>query len=241
MKYSFLFLLCVCTITYQLQAQQTKLLVITKTNGFRHKSIPGGKDALAALAKDNNWQVDFTEDCLQFNDYKALKKYDAVVFLLTTGNILGEAQQEVFKKYIHKGGGFVSIHTGTDTEKDWPWYMQMIGAKFKSHPKQQQAIFRVLDTTHPATKTLAAEWTRFDELYNYTDTLNSNIQVLIEVDESTYSGGTMGVHHPMVWCQYFEGGRIFQTSLGHTDESYKEDKFLNHIKGAIRWAAKLEK
>ena len=158
----------------------------------------------------------------------------------TTGNILGTKQQVAFKKYIHKGGGFVSIHTGSDTEKGWLWYMKMIGAKFKSHPEQQQAKFIISDNTHPATKMLPPEWIRFDELYNFTDTPDPKIKVLITPDESSYKGGTMGQHHPIAWYQYFEGGRIFHTAPGHTDESFKEEKMLLHLEGAIVWAAKKE-
>jgi type 1 glutamine amidotransferase len=233
----FLFVIGMLLYGQLLQAQPIKLLVMSKTNGFRHKSIPAGKLALQLMADQNNWTIDFTEDSLQFSSYKKLKQYDAIVFLLTTGNILGDEEESAFKKYIHKGGGFVGIHTATDTELDWGWYINMVGTKFKSHPKQQQAKFVVVDSTHPSTKHLPQQWPRFDELYNYTDTLSPNIHVLIEVDEASYTGGTMGRHHPMAWWQHFEGGRIFQTSLGHTDDSYKEEKFLQHIKGAILWAA----
>lgn len=224
-----------------LEAKPIKLLVMTKTTGYRHQSIAAAKQALQLMAKQNHWQIVFTEDSTQFNSYKNLKHYNAIIFAGTTGSLFDSIQKASFKKYIQKGGGFVGIHTTTDTEMDWPWYMQMIGAKFKSHPKQQQASFRVVDTTHPSTKMLPSTWSRFDELYNFTDTLNKNIHVLIDLDESTYQGGTMGAHHPIAWYQYFEGGRIFQTALGHTNESYQEELFLQHITGGILWAIQVTK
>jgi len=235
-----LLLVLVCGLIYA-HAKPAKLLVMYKTNGFVHKCIPAAREAVALLATTNNWDITFTNDSLSFASYKMLKRYKAIIFLCTTGDILGEAQQAAVEKYMQKGGGFVTVHTGSDTEKGWLWYMKMVGAKFKSHPAQQQATYRVMDTTHPATRMLPAEWVRFDEMYNFTDTLNPAIKVLISLDESTYKGGTMGLHHPIAWYQYFDGGRVFQTGLGHTAASYKEEKFLQHLAGGISWAAGLVK
>ncbi|MES2775448.1 MAG: ThuA domain-containing protein [Bacteroidota bacterium] len=235
-----LFLLLLLSGYQYLQAKPAKLLVMYKTNGFVHKTIPAAKAALTLLASQNGWEMEFTNDSLAFSSFNKLKQYQAIIFMHTTGDILGVEQQEAVEKYMHKGGGFVTIHTGTDTEKDWPWYMKMVGAKFKNHPAQQEAKFVIPDRTHPSTKMLPEVWTRFDELYNFADSLDPKIIVLIELDESSYKGGTMGAHHPIAWCQYFEGGRVFQTALGHTDESFKEEKFLQHLTGGIRWAAGLE-
>jgi len=49
-----------------------------------------------------------------------LKKYAAVVFLSTTGNVLNDEQQVAFQKFIQAGGGYVGVHAATDTEYDWP-------------------------------------------------------------------------------------------------------------------------
>ncbi|MEO7312067.1 MAG: ThuA domain-containing protein [Chitinophagaceae bacterium] len=240
MKTKMLLWLIAILAVQTIKARQIKLLVMYKTNGFVHKTIPAAKEALTLMATQNGWQMDFTNDSLSFSSYGKLKQYQAIIFMHTTGDILGEEQQSAVEKYMHKGGGFVTIHTGTDTEKDWPWYMRMVGAKFKSHPAQQQVNIVLLDRTHPSTRTLPEVWTRFDELYNFADTLDPKIVVLMELDESSYKGGTMGAHHPIAWYQYFEGGRVFQTALGHTDESFKEEKFLQHIAGGIRWAAGIE-
>ena len=241
MKKYLLFLAFVLLATAFIEAKPIKLLVMSKTTGFRHQSIPAAKEALTLMALQNKWEIVFTEDSTLFDSYRNLKQYNAIIFMQTTGTILDSAEKASFKKYIQNGGGFVGMHTATDTEKDWPWYMQMVGAKFKSHPKQQQASFIIKDSTHSSTKTLPTTWNRFDELYNFTDTLNSNIHVLISLDETSYQGGTMGKNHPIAWYQYFENGRIFQTALGHTSESYKEEKYLEHLKGGILWAAKADK
>ncbi len=239
MKKTLLILLVLIIGISQLHAQKIKLLALSKTNGYRHAAIPAAKAALTLMAQQNNWEIEFTEDSLRFSDYKTLKQYDAVIFMFTTKNIFGVTQEAAFEKYIKKGGGLLTIHTGTDTEYDWAWYYKAIGAQFKSHPNQQQAKFLVVDTIHQATKMLPATWVRFDELYNFKIPIPANINILIELDETSYTGGTMG-KHPMAWYQKVKRGRVLQTALGHTDESYKEILFLQHLKGAIEWVSKVK-
>ncbi len=239
MKKSTFFLIIFFISIYQLQAQKIKLLAFSKTNGYRHGAIPAAKAALTLMAAQNNWEIKFTEDSLQFNNYMALRKYNAVIFMFVTGKVFGIQEETAMQKFVEKGGGFLTIHTGTDAEYDWPWYNYAVGAKFKSHPKQQEAKFLVLDSVHPSTKMLPKIWTRFDELYNFREPIAANINVLIELDETSYTGGTMG-KHPIAWYQTVKKGRVLQTALGHTDASYKDDLFLQHLKGGIEWVAKVK-
>ena len=68
-------------------AQSHKVLVFTKTDGYRHKSIPHGVKALKKLGETNDFSVTHSEDATVFTD-KNLGSYDAIVFLSTTENIL---------------------------------------------------------------------------------------------------------------------------------------------------------
>lgn len=211
-----------------------RILVYAKTRGYHHNSIAAGLVAVQKLGVENNFAVDTTTDSTYFKR-KTLKKYAAVVFLSTTGNVLNDAQQKVFEKYIQSGHGFVGVHAATDTEYDWPWYNKLVGAYFKSHPKQQEAILNIVDNTHPSTKHLPATWKRFDEWYNFKD-IQPDLQVLITIDEKSYTGGANGATHPMAWYHDFDGGRAFYTEFGHTDESFKDPMFLQHLLGGIRYA-----
>jgi type 1 glutamine amidotransferase len=208
--------------------------VFSKTLGFHHASIPVGIAAIQKIGQDNNMQVDTTTDANFFNE-KQLKKYAAVVFLSTTGNVLNDEQQLAFEQYIKQGGGFVGIHAATDTEYDWAWYNQLVGAYFKSHPKQQEAILHVIDPTHVSTMHLPKEWKRFDEWYNF-KSIQPNLHVLITIDEKSYTGGENGDYHPMAWWHDFDGGRAFYTEFGHTDESYADPLFIQHVTGGIAYA-----
>ena len=183
------------------------------------------------LGNEHSFLVDHTEDSLQFTE-ENLKQYDLVIFLNTTGDVLNNDQQEVFKNYLTNGGSFMGVHSATDTEYNWPWYGKMIGAYFINHPKQQEAKLDVVMKNHPSTSHLPDRWVHFDEWYNYKD-LNPDVNVLINLDESSYEGGTNGKNHPIAWFQEFEGGRVFYTGLGHTKEAYSDENFKKHLLGGI--------
>ena len=212
-----------------------RVLIFSKTAGFRHDSIPAGIAAVRALGESHGFGVDATEDADTFAD-ATLKQYAAVLFLNTTGDILTDDQQAAFERYIKAGRGFVGVHAASDTEYGWPWYAKLVGAQFASHPAIQRATVTVEDAGHPATADLPAKWNRTDEWYNFRADPRADVRVLLSVDEATYDGGTMG-DHPVAWCHDFGGGRAFYTALGHTKESYAEPLFLKHLLGGIEWAA----
>ena len=203
--------------------------------GYHHNSIAAGNTAIQKLGIENGFGVDTTTDASLFTS-KNLKKYKAVIFLSTTGNVLNDEQQKAFETYIENGGGFAGIHSATDTEYDWPWYNKLVGAYFKSHPKQQNAVLHVIDTTFIATKHLPHEWKRWDEWYNFKSIQLEDLHVLLTIDEKSYTGGENGDFHPMSWYHDFDGGRAFYTALGHTDESFSEPFFLDHLLGGIKYA-----
>ena len=210
------------------------VLVFSKTKGFHHTSIPAGIAAIQKLGVENNFEVDTTTDASLFTK-KNLKKYAAVIFMSTTGDVLNDEQQAVFEKFIQSGKGFVGIHAATDTEYGWPWYNQLVGAYFKSHPKQQEAMLNIVDGNDISTKHLPAKWKRFDEWYNFKN-MQNGLHVLITIDEKSYTGGENGDTHPMAWSHNFDGGRAFYTELGHTDESFKDPLYLQHVLGGIQYA-----
>lgn len=145
-----------------------------------------------------------------------------MIWLSTTGDVLNAAQQAAFERYIQGGGGYVGVHAASDTEYDWPWYGGLIGAYFASHPADQTATIKVADQVHPSTVTLSQRWSKLDEWYNYRANPRGNVHVLATLDESTYTGGSMGSDHPISWCQNYSGGRSWYTGLGHTDSSYTD-------------------
>jgi len=219
------------------RSQDSRVLVFSKTAGFRHSSIGAGRTAIRKLGEENGFSVDTTEDAGAFTS-KNLARYRAVVFLNTTGDVLDPAQQDDFERYIQAGGGYVGIHSATDTEYDWPWYGRLAGAWFSGHPNNpnvRKGTFRVLDKSHPSTAGLPDRWDREDEFYNF-KSIDPTIHVLVDIDEKSYEGGTNGDHHPMSWYHDFDGGRAWYTNMGHTEATYSEPLFLRHLLGGLRYA-----
>ncbi len=221
----------------QADSDGASILIFSKTTGWRHSSIPFGIEAIEHLGVEHGFTPVFTEDAASFReDY--LRGFQAVVFLNTTQNVLNPAQQTAFERYIQAGGGFVGIHSAADTEYEWPWYGKLVGAWFKNHPNHpnvRTATIDVVDRTHPATEHLPERWEREDEWYSYRS-FYPGINVLAQLDEETYDGGTNGSYHPIAWYHEYDGGRAFYTGLGHTDESFGEPHYLEHLLGGIRYA-----
>lgn len=216
----------------------TNVLVFSKTAGFRHDSIPVARKAIVDVSLSQGWSCTFTEDSTWFLP-EILRGYSVVVFLMTTGDVLNEEQQKAFEGYIESGGGYVGVHAAADTEYEWKWYGDLVGAYFKTHPAIQTASVRLEDEKHPTTSFLPKEWKRTDEWYTYRDNPRSRVHVLANLDESTYTGGGMG-DHPITWCKEVGKGRSWYTGMGHTQESYLDSLFMRMITEAIRWAGKVK-
>lgn len=230
-------MLIACLMASCSEPPMPKVLVFSKTAGFRHASIPAGIAAIQQLGMEHHFSVDTTEDAAAFRE-ENLKQYAAVIFLNTTGDVLGHYQQADFERYIQAGGGYVGIHAAADTEYQWPWYGKLAGGYFDGHPDSpnvRAAELEVVYPSHPATSMLPERWAREDEWYNY-KALNPDVQVLLNLDESTYEGGTNGSHHPIALFHEYDGGRAFYTGGGHTEAAYAEPLFLQHLAGGIQYA-----
>lgn len=240
MKKVFLLLVLVsaCVFIFSCNKQRAGnpvVLVFYKAAVYVHSSIPNGIAAIQKLGNENGFTVDTTNSADMFNE-DSLKKYAAVIFLSTTGDVLNYRQEAAFERYIQSGGGFVGIHSATDTEYDWGWYGRLVGGYFNGHPKDQPAKYIIKDKSFAATSFFKdTVWQRTDEIYNFKK-LNPDLHVLVTVDESSYQGGTNGVVHPMSWYHDYDGGRAFYTALGHVEASYTEDNYLKHLLGGIQYA-----
>ncbi len=212
-----------------------RILVFSRTAGWRHDSIPVAVATLRSLAGEAGLAVDHTEDAGAFSPGN-LARYRAVVFANTTGDLLDAAQQAAMEDFVRSGGGFVGVHAAADTEYDWPWYGALVGAYFHSHPPGLQAT-----RVRPERDGRAAgdPWPVTDELYNYRHNPRGRVQVIATVDERDYAGGTMGEDHPIVWCHPHDGGRAWYTGLGHDASVYADARFAAHLARGLRYTARL--
>ena len=220
--------------SHGIDKQQDRLLVFSKTTGWRHQSIEAGQEAIKKLGQNKAIGVTVTEDAAMFNA-DTLAMFSAVIFLNTTGTVFNDNQRNAFEKFIQNGGGFVGIHSAADTEYDWPWYENLVGAYFDNHPPgTPNADVVVHNPNHEATSMLPEIWNRDDEWYNYRS-FKDHINVLLKLDTSSYEGSDHPGNHPIAWYHEFDGGRSFYTGMGHTEASFSDELYLDHIWGGIRY------
>lgn len=210
-----------------------RVLIFTKTAGFRHESIPVAVQTLQRLAAEAGMVADHSEDAALFTP-EQLARYRVVVFASTTGEVLDAAQQRAMEGYVRHGGGFVGVHAAADTGYEWPWYGRLVGAYFRNHPPGLQSS-RV--QPERAGKPAGASWPVHDELYNYRDNPRGQVEVVATLDEGLYEGGTMGADHPIAWCHRYDGGRAWYTGLGHDEAIYAQPEFLDQLRRGLAYAA----
>ncbi|MBC9712993.1 ThuA domain-containing protein [Streptomyces sp. TRM66268-LWL] len=214
-----------------------RVLLCTRTTDYRHDAIPAAAAAVTALLAEHGFRAEVTEDPRALE--ADLNRYACVVFLLTSGDILTETARGALRAYVEGGGGFAGVHSAACTEYSWPYFGDLLGARFTRHPACQPGRVDVVDRSHPAMQHLPGHWDFTDEWYDF-DRHPAGAHVLAHADESSYDkegGGMGGDGHPLVWCREQGAGRVFYTALGHAEEAYADDRFLAHLAGGFAWAA----
>ncbi|AXG82106.1 ThuA domain-containing protein [Streptomyces paludis] len=211
-----------------------RVVLYSRTTAYRHDSIPAGVEAVGRLVAEDGFESVATEDPAALE--REIPRCAVVVFLSTSGEVLTPAARDALRRHLAGGGGFVGIHAAACTEYDWPYYGELLGARFARHPDLQPGTVAVTDHAHPATRHLDARWDFTDEWYDFR-AVPAGVRVLARAHESSYTGGGMGADHPLVWCHERMGGPVFYTALGHTAESFADPVFLAHLRGGIRYAA----
>ena len=221
-------------------SETPRVLLFSETRDYRHESIETALTAIEALSVSAAIDTIRAADSAGIFTAANLASYDAVIWVLTSGDVLDDNEQAAFEQYIQSGGGYAGIHAASDTEYEWPWYGRLVGAWFESHPEIQSATMDVENSTHQSTAHLSVRWTRTDEWYDYKSNPRAQVNVLLSLDEESYTGGAMGDDHPIAWYHDFDGGRAWYTGGGHTDASYAEPDFRAHLLGGLRYAAGIE-
>ena len=222
-------------------AQAPRVLVFSKTGGFRHTSIVEGVETIRLLGDRYSWDVTWTEDASHFTD-EGLDGYAAVVFMSTTGDVLDSLQQLAFERFIGKGRGFVGVHAAADTEYEWPFYRGLVGRQFVQHPEHQDGTIYVVDEDFPGMAGFGDSLRLREEWYEYTEVYADSLNYLYAVDTASYSQrgwkgeSKMGAFHPLGWWHEYGGGRSFYTGLGHFDATYRRPDFREHLAAGIHYA-----
>jgi len=242
---SLLILMLILTFSGISQDKKINVLVFSKTSGFRHNSISTGIKMLSDLSQVKKWNLTATENADIFSS-DFLKTFDVIVFLNPTADVLNDQQQKAFENFMSLGKGFVGIHASADCEYDWPYYGQLNGAFFKTHPACQMGTVIFEDTNHPSMVSFKGMETyrTIDEWYTFKENPRAKVHVLARLDETSLDAKTlengnwkMG-DHPLIWYQELGNSRSYYTVFGHTPEAFQDQKIKEHIGAAIDWVAK---
>lgn len=227
-----------------------KVLVFSKTAGFRHGSIPTGVEAMKQMGKSTGaFEVTATEDDSFFEPEK-LKDFDAVLFLNTTGEVFKSKEagrEERLKKslvdFVKSGKGLIGTHSATDTYKKWKDFNDMMGGAFAGHPWHTKIRVKNLEPGHPLNAAFAGkDFEIADEIYQFRkDTASADERRMLLslsgeiVDKGKGNTGKEGLY-PIAWLDKYGDGRIFYCSLGHRDEIYWNPVILKHYLAGIQYA-----
>ena len=217
-----------------------KVLYLTHSAGFKHEVLPLSEQIFKQIGERSGaFEVTAKQDCSVLSG-DGLKPYDAVVFY-TTGELpISDAQKAAFLDFIRSGKGFVGIHSATDTFYKWPEYGELIGGYFDQHPWHQEVAINVEDQRHPATHHLAKTFKITDEIYQFKDFSRSRVHVVLSLDPNSVDLNKPSVHRTdkdfaLAWWRNYGTGRVFYTALGHRPEVWQDQRFQQHLVGAVRW------
>jgi uncharacterized protein len=228
------------------------VLVIGQTKGFEHDSISPAMAAIYNLGKESGlWDTTMRTDTelLTKKDLKRnaknLNYFDVLVFASTTGELeMDTSQKQDMLSFIKEDGkGFVGIHAALDTNYTWPEYGEMIGGWFDQHPWMTfNAPIINENPDFPAVRHLPKAFVKYDEIYQPKDWSRSNVNVLLSLDPTKldYSNNPR-IHRedhdfPVAWSKMYGKGRVFYSTLGHTEESWEDPDIRTMYFEAIKWA-----
>jgi uncharacterized protein len=220
-----------------------RILYFTHSAGYRHDVILLSKAILTQLGRDSGiFEVAATEDTSEFST-ENLSGYAAVMFY-TTGELpMSGAEKAALLDFVRSGGGFVGVHSATDTFYAWPDYLDLIGGYFNGHPWHQAVTIEVVDPSDPLVAFLGNSLQVEDEIYQISDFDYRGSHVLLRLDQGSVDLGKSGVHRrfygwPLAWTRHFGQGRVFYTALGHEASVWHDTRYQRILANAILWSVR---
>jgi type 1 glutamine amidotransferase len=168
-----------------------------------------------------------------------LRRFGAVMFF-TTGELpMSDIQKQALTDFVRDGGGFLGVHSATDTFYQWPEYGRLIGGYFDQHPWHQEVRI-IPDRFDPLVSFIGPSFVLFDEIYQIRDFADGS-HVILRLDPSSVDLGRDNVHHhpygwPLAWTRSYGSGRVFYTALGHEEAVWRDPRFQTLLRNAVQWA-----
>jgi len=232
------------------------VLVFSKTNAFRHKEgIAAGASYLEKISLQRGWGYFHTENGAVFNT-QDLSRFQAIVFLNASGDILDAAQEQAFQQWLQGGGGWLGVHSaGDDSHLGWRWYIdELIGARFTAHilgPQFQRATVVLENHGHPALRGIPDIWQHEEEWYSWASSPRAaGFTILATLDEDSYTPVqkflgrerdlSMG-DHPVVWTNCVDAGRSLYMAMGHRADAFAQPQVQRLLENGLVWLMGVEK
>ncbi len=223
------------------QERPDHILYFTHSAGYRHEVIPMSREILKRLGEVTpRFEVTATEDVAVFTAQN-LRRYGAVMFF-TTGELpMNDTQKQVLVDFVRNGGGFLGVHSATDTFYQWPEYGKLIGGYFDQHPWHQAVRVDVADRSDPLVAFLGASMAISDEIYQIRDFDVGGSHVLLRLDPASVDLTRDNVHRhpygwPLAWTRAYGNGRVFYTALGHEEAVWRDSRYQTLLRNAVFWA-----
>ncbi len=223
------------------QDRPARVLYFTHSAGYRHEVIPASRDILKRLGEDApRFEVTATEDVSAFSA-ENLRRFGAVMFF-TTGELpLNDAQKQALVDFVRGGGGFLGVHSATDTFYQWPEYGKLIGGYFDKHPWHQAVSVTVADRSDPLVAFIGPSMELTDEIYQIRDFEADSSHVLLRLDPASVDLTRDNVHRhpygwPLAWTRGYGNGHVFYTALGHEEAVWRDARYQVLLRNAVLWA-----
>lgn len=228
-----------------------RILVFTRNytpdgKGYVHENIADSVAAIRRMGEEKHFTVEATDDPGVFTD-ESLSKYAALVFSNSNNEAFAtEAQRSAFQHYIHAGHGFVGLHSASGSEREWPYFQQVLGGRFAFHPVQQGFTVSVADPAFAVMKGVPPQFAWNDECY-FLDRLSPDLHPVLTTDRTKLQLGTHVAEAeayanplPLAWYHTFDNSRAFYLALGHNPADYKNPILYGIIERGIVWATGLK-
>jgi type 1 glutamine amidotransferase len=236
-----IFALAPAGISSRAQERPAAVLYFTHSAGYRHEVIPVSQTILKEIGTSaERFEVTASEDVAVFTP-ENLRRFGAVMFF-TTGELpMSDAQKAALTDFVRAGGGFLGVHSATDTFYKWGEYQKLIGGYFNEHPWHQSVRIEVADRSSALVGFLGPALTITDEIYQIADFDDRGSHVLLRLDPTSVDLAADGVHPrpygwPLAWTRSYGEGRVFYTALGHEEAVWRDPRYQHMLRNAVLWA-----
>lgn len=192
-----------------------------------HPTLQGGKILSEWLVREGRFKLEMTSDLDAFSSLSNAK-YSAVV-VYTTGFVkdLTKKREKGLIDFVKNGGGFVGIHSASDSFRGSKSYIEMLGSEFLTHPEHQEFKVSIVEKNHYLTQRVP-DFTVYDEMYHLQKFDAGKVTMLAC---TTWQGMTK----PMAYVKPYGKGRVTYIANGHTAQAWSHPEFKKLLMRAVAW------